>query len=76
MADLDPIALAAAIAKAQEDVKKESVLSRFWTSVTGSDADPTVANMASANLGLPPAKAAEMTALLATTSCSPMVVKC
>lgn len=67
MADLDPIALAAAIAKAQEDVKKESVLSRFWTSVTGSDADPTVANMASANLGLPPAKAAEMTALLATT---------
>lgn len=47
--------------------EKESVLSRFWTSVTGSDADPTVANMASANLGLPPAKAAEMTALLATT---------
>ena len=67
MADLDPIALATAIAEAQAKAEKPSVLSRVWTSIAGSDADPTIPAMVKSNLGLPPAKAAQMTALLATT---------
>jgi len=47
--------------------EKPSVLSRLFTAISGSDADPTVANMTSAGLGFPPAKAAQMSALLATT---------
>lgn len=67
MADIDPVALARAMAEAQAAAEKPGVLSRLWTSIAGSDADPSIPAMIDANLGLPPAKAAQMTALLATT---------
>lgn len=52
---------------AQPAEEKPGVLSRLWTSIAGSDADPTIPAMVKANIGLPPAQAAQMTALLATT---------
>ncbi len=52
---------------AQPAEEKPGVLSRLWTSIAGSDADPTIPAMVKSNLGLPPAQAAQMTALLATT---------
>lgn len=52
---------------AQPVEEKPGVLSRLWTSIAGSDADPTIPAMVKSNLGLPPAQAAQMTALLATT---------
>lgn len=67
MADIDPVALARAMAEAQAEAEKPGVLSRLWTSIAGSDADPTIPSMVDARIGLPPAKAAQMTALLATT---------
>jgi hypothetical protein len=67
MEDLDPIALATAIAEAQAQTERPGVLSRLLTAISGSDADPTAINMRSAGLGLPPAKAAQMVALMATT---------
>lgn len=67
MADLDPIALATAIAEAQSKAEKPGVVSRIFTSIAGSDADPTIPAMVDARLGFPPAKSAQMTALLATT---------
>lgn len=67
MADFDPIALATAIAEAQSKAEKPGVVSRIFTSIAGSDADPTIPAMVDARLGLPPAKSAQMTALLATT---------
>jgi hypothetical protein len=51
----------------QAPEEKPGVLSRLWTSIAGSDADPTIPAMVRSNLGLPPAQAAQMTALLATT---------
>ena len=67
MADLDPIALAAAIAEAQSKAEKPSVASRIWTSITGSDADPNIPSAVDANLGLSASESARMVALLATT---------
>lgn len=67
MADLDPIALAAAIAEAQSKAQKPSVASRIWTSITGSDADPNIPSAVDANLGLSASESARMVALLATT---------
>jgi len=52
---------------AQPPKEEPGVLSRLWTFIAGSDADPTIPAMVKANLGFPPAKAAQMTALLATT---------
>jgi hypothetical protein len=67
MADLDPIALAAAIAEAQSKAEKPSVASRIWTAIAGSDADPNIPSAVNANLGLSPSESARMVALLATT---------
>lgn len=67
MADLDPIALAAAIAEAQSKAEKPSVASRIWTAISGSDADPNIPSAIDANLGLSASESARMTALLATT---------
>jgi hypothetical protein len=67
MADLDPIALAAAIAEAQSKAQKPSVASQIWTFITGSDADPNIPSAVDANLGLSPSESARMVALLATT---------
>lgn len=46
---------------------KPGVLSRLMTSISGANADPSIPSMMDAQLGFPPAKAAQMTALLATT---------
>lgn len=46
---------------------KPGVLSRLMTAISGADADPSIPSMMDAQLGFPPAKAAQMTALLATT---------
>jgi hypothetical protein len=67
MADLDPIALAAAIAEAQSKAEKPSVASRIWTAIAGSDADPNIPSAVNANLGLSASESARMVALLATT---------
>ena len=67
MADIDPVALAAAIAEAQSKAEKPSVASRIWTAIAGSDADPNIPSAVNANLGLSPSESARMVALLATT---------
>jgi hypothetical protein len=47
--------------------EKPGVLSRLMASISGANADPSIPSMMDARLGFPPAKAAQMTALLATT---------
>ena len=47
--------------------EKPGVLSRLMTSISGANADPSIPSMLDAQLGFPPAKAAQMTALMATT---------
>lgn len=69
MADIDQVALAAAIAQAmaQAQEKKPGVVSRLLTAISGSDADPTIPSMIESNLGLSGSESARMTALIATT---------
>ena len=67
MADIDPIALAVAMAEAEQEFKKPSVLSKMWTAVSGEGSDPTIPSAIDANLGLSASKSAQMTALFATT---------
>lgn len=65
MADLDPIALAAAIAQTQK--QKPSISSKMWAAISGEGSDPTIPSAIDANLGLSASKSAQMSALFATT---------